>query len=228
MKYGVLVGNTGHFDTEINLAGSGGLGHESRQLQASIDRFVFPLATVWSLLEAYKNEVDLLPKELDGKNGVIAHSSLGTELTVLSQEQPVCSVQRVFASFHLRLVFPNSSMRKWRRWTFRHSMWSSPSSRLQWKVSVGPAEVVGAETSIEVSTVAEMLVSKVALLGFIIVVNVGRGRQHQQGYPRVQKVPIAHMRSTYHPHLRIKWAPLAAYVLDVGSCTNHMLAPLAE
>ena len=67
MKYGVFVGNTGHFDNEINLAGSGGLGHECRRLQASIDRFVFPSATVWSLLEAYKNEVYLLPKELDEK-----------------------------------------------------------------------------------------------------------------------------------------------------------------
>ena len=52
-------------------------------------------------------------------------------------------------------------------------MWSSPSCCLQWKVSVGPAEVVGAKTSVEVSTVAEMLVSRVALLGSIIVVNVG-------------------------------------------------------
>ena len=110
MKYGVLVGNTGHFDNEINLAGTGGLGHESRQHQASIDRFVFPLATVLSFLEAYKNEVYLMPKELDEKNGVVAHSSLGTELTVLTQEQAVCSVQRVFASFDLRLLFPNSSM----------------------------------------------------------------------------------------------------------------------
>ena len=70
------------------------------------------------------------------------------------------------------------SMRKWRIWTFRHSMWSSPSSRLRWKVSVGPAEVVGAKTTVEVSTVAEMLVSKVALLGFLIVVSVG-GQQEQ-------------------------------------------------
>ena len=46
MKYGVLVGNTAHFDNEINLAGSGSLGHESRQRQASMDPFVFPLATV--------------------------------------------------------------------------------------------------------------------------------------------------------------------------------------
>ena len=50
-------------------------------------------------------------------------------------------------------------------------MWSSASSRLRWKVSVGPAEVVGAKTTVEVSTVAEMLVSKVALLGFLIEVD---------------------------------------------------------
>ena len=103
MKYGVFVGNTGHFDNEIKLAGSGDLGHECRQLQASIDRFVFPSATVWSLLEAYKNEVYLLPKEL-------------VEKIASEQEQAVFSVQRVFASFHLRLLFPNSSMRKWRIW----------------------------------------------------------------------------------------------------------------
>ena len=40
LKYGVLVGNTGHFDNEFNFAGSGSLGHESGQHQASIDRFV--------------------------------------------------------------------------------------------------------------------------------------------------------------------------------------------
>ena len=76
MKHGVFVGNTGHFDNEINLAGSGDLGHECGQLQASIDRFVFPLATVWSLLEAYKNEIYLLPKELVEK--------IASELTVYS------------------------------------------------------------------------------------------------------------------------------------------------
>ena len=79
---------------------------------------------------------------------------------------PLCG-----ARVHCLLLFPNGSMRKWRIWTFRHSTWSSPSSRLRWKVSVGPAEVVGAKTTVEVSTVAEMLVSKVALLGFLIEVD---------------------------------------------------------
>ena len=81
---------------------------------------------------------------------------------------PLCG-----ARVHCLLLFPNRSMRKWRIWTFRHSMWSSPSSRLRWKVSVGPAEVVGAKTTVEMSTVAEMLVSKFALLGYLIVVSVG-------------------------------------------------------
>ena len=58
---------SGHFDNEINLAGSGALGHESRQHQAPVDRFVFPLAAVSSFLEAFLNEVYLLPKELDEK-----------------------------------------------------------------------------------------------------------------------------------------------------------------
>ena len=65
------------------------------------------------------------------KNRAIAHSTLVTKLTVLAQEQAVYSVLREFASFHLRLLFPNSSMRKWHIWAFRHSMWSSPSSRLR-------------------------------------------------------------------------------------------------
>ena len=66
-------------------------------------------------------------------------------------------------------------MRKWRIWTFPHSWWSSPSSRLRWKVSIGSAEVVGAETTVEVSTVAEMLVSKVALLDFLLSSTWERG-----------------------------------------------------
>ena len=42
LKNITLDGNTGHFDEEIDLAGSEGFGHESSQQQASEDRLVFP------------------------------------------------------------------------------------------------------------------------------------------------------------------------------------------
>ena len=45
-KSNAFVRNTGHFDNKIDLAGSEGLGHQSSEHQASIVRFVFPLATV--------------------------------------------------------------------------------------------------------------------------------------------------------------------------------------
>ena len=88
-------------------------------------------------------------------------------------------------------------------------MWSSPSSRLRWKVSVGPAEVVGAKTTVEVSTVAEMLVSKVALLGFLIVVSVG-------GTTASTREPARAVANERHSGL--------IALLNVVFFTNHELA----
>ena len=67
-----------------------------------MNRFVFPLATV---IRLGLRERGLPPVEgARRKNRVIAHSSLDTELTVLTQEQTVCSVLRVSDCTSLQLL----------------------------------------------------------------------------------------------------------------------------
>ena len=65
-------------------------------------------------------------------------------------------------------------------------------------MSTGPAEVVGAKTTVEVSTVAEMLVSKVALLGFLIVVNVEGGTTASTRAPACPVANERHSASCCH------------------------------
>merc|ERR1712014_258699 len=65
MKNNAIVGNIGHFDNEIDMAGLEG----------------FPGT------KAYKNDVYLLPKALDEKVANLHLPALGAELTKLSKEQ---------------------------------------------------------------------------------------------------------------------------------------------
>merc|ERR1712190_244855 len=128
MKNNAIVGNIGHFDNEIDMAGlekTGGMKVEN--IKAQVDRFVFPdghgiivlasgrllnlgcvtghpsfvmscsftnqvlgqldLPANWKENKGYKNEVYLLPKDLDEKVASLHLPALGAELTTLSQEQ---------------------------------------------------------------------------------------------------------------------------------------------
>merc|ERR1712036_68804 len=128
MKNNAIVGNIGHFDNEIDMAGLEGTpGIKVENIKPQVDRFVFPdghgvivlasgrlcnlgcatghpsfvmscsftnqvLAQLdilknWKETKAYKNEVYLLPKELDEKVARLHLPSLGAQLTELSQEQ---------------------------------------------------------------------------------------------------------------------------------------------
>jgi len=128
MKNNAIVGNIGHFDNEIDMAGLEGLeGMKVDNIKPQVDRFVFPdghgvivlasgrllnlgcatghpsfvmscsftnqvlaqldLLRNWKETKAYKNEVYLLPKELDEKVAKLHLPALGAELTVLTQEQ---------------------------------------------------------------------------------------------------------------------------------------------
>merc|ERR1712064_48411 len=128
MKNNAIVGNIGHFDNEIDMAGLEGLeGMKVDNVKPQVDRFVFPdghgvivlasgrllnlgcatghpsfvmscsftnqvlaqldLLRNWKETKAYKNEVYLLPKELDEKVAKLHLPALGAELTVLTQEQ---------------------------------------------------------------------------------------------------------------------------------------------
>merc|ERR1711924_445320 len=123
-----IVGNIGHFDNEIDMAGLEGFeGIKVENIKPQVDRFVFPdghgviilasgrlcnlgcatghpsfvmscsftnqvLAQLdilknWKETKAYKNEVYLLPKELDEKVARLHLPALGAEMTALSQEQ---------------------------------------------------------------------------------------------------------------------------------------------
>merc|ERR1712013_680301 len=126
MKNNAIVGNIGHFDNEIDMAGLEGLeGMKVDNIKPQVDRFVFPdghgvivlasgrllnlgcatghpsfvmscsftnqaLAQL-DLLKAkekgYKNDVYLLPKELDEKVASLHLPALGAELTTLTKEQ---------------------------------------------------------------------------------------------------------------------------------------------
>merc|ERR1711904_505716 len=137
MKNNAIVGNIGHFDNEIDMAGLEGLaGIKVENIKPQVDRFLFPdghgviilasgrlcnlgcatghpsfvmscsftnqvlaqldLLKNWKNNKGYKNDVYLLPKELDEKVASLHIPALGANLTVLSKEQadyigvPVC------------------------------------------------------------------------------------------------------------------------------------------
>jgi len=128
MKNNAIVGNIGHFDNEIDMAGLEGFpGIVVENIKPQVDRFVFPdghgvivlasgrlcnlgcatghpsfvmscsftnqvLAQLdilknWQETKAYKNEVYLLPKELDEKVARLHLPALGADVTTLTQEQ---------------------------------------------------------------------------------------------------------------------------------------------
>merc|ERR1712226_1086160 len=128
MKNNAIVGNIGHFDNEIDMAGLENLpGIKAENIKPQVDRFVFPdghgviilasgrlltlgcatghpsfvmscsftnqtlaqldLLKNWKETKAYKNQVYLLPKELDEKVARLHLPALGAQLTVLSTEQ---------------------------------------------------------------------------------------------------------------------------------------------
>merc|ERR1712187_507853 len=128
MKNNAIVGNIGHFDNEIDMAGLEGFpGIKVENIKPQVDRFVFPdghgvivlasgrllnlgcatghpsfvmscsftnqvlgqldLLKNWKEGKGYKNEVYLLPKELDEKVARLHLPALGASLTVLSKEQ---------------------------------------------------------------------------------------------------------------------------------------------
>jgi len=128
MKNNAIVGNIGHFDNEIDMAGLESLeGIKAENIKPQVDRFVFPdghgvivlaegrllnlgcatghpsfvmscsftnqtlaqldLLKNWKETKAYKNDVYLLPKELDEKVARLHIPALGAQLTVLSQDQ---------------------------------------------------------------------------------------------------------------------------------------------
>merc|ERR1712196_82219 len=128
MKNNAIVGNIGHFDNEIDMAGLEGFpGIKCENIKPQVDRFVFPdghgviilasgrllnlgcatghpsfvmscsftnqvLAQIdllknWKENKGYKNEVYLLPKELDEKVARLHLPALGAELTKLTKEQ---------------------------------------------------------------------------------------------------------------------------------------------
>merc|ERR1712190_365723 len=128
MKNNAIVGNIGHFDNEIDMAGLEGLaGIQVENIKPQVDRFVFPdghgvivlaagrllnlgcatghpsfvmscsftnqtlaqldLLKNWKETKAYKNDVYLLPKELDEKVARLHLPALGAQLTELTKEQ---------------------------------------------------------------------------------------------------------------------------------------------
>jgi len=126
MKNNAIVGNIGHFDNEIDMAGlEKTKGIKCENIKDQVDRWVFPdghgvivlasgrllnlgcatghpsfvmscsftnqVLAQLDLLEAkakgYKNDVYLLPKELDEKVASLHLPALGAHLTKLSEEQ---------------------------------------------------------------------------------------------------------------------------------------------
>merc|ERR1712139_371646 len=127
MKNNAIVGNIGHFDNEIDMAGLEGFeGIRVENIKPQVDRFVFPdghgvivlasgrllnlgcatghpsfvmscsftnqaLAQLDLLKnmkeQKYKNDVYLLPKELDEKVARLHLPALGAQLTTLTKEQ---------------------------------------------------------------------------------------------------------------------------------------------
>merc|ERR1711865_114849 len=128
MKNNAIVGNIGHFDNEIDMAGLEGFaGIKVENIKPQVDRFAFPdghgiivlasgrllnlgcatghpsfvmscsftnqtlaqldLMNNWKGPKSYKNDVYLLPKELDEKVARLHLPALGAVLTKLSKEQ---------------------------------------------------------------------------------------------------------------------------------------------
>merc|ERR1711985_159775 len=128
MKNNAIVGNIGHFDNEIDMAGLEGMaGIKVENIKPQVDRFEFPdghgiivlasgrllnlgcatghpsfvmscsftnqtlaqldLLKNWKETKKYKNDVYLLPKELDEKVARLHLPALGAQLTQLSKEQ---------------------------------------------------------------------------------------------------------------------------------------------
>merc|ERR1712072_354690 len=127
MKNNAIVGNIGHFDNEIDMAGLESFkGIKCENIKPQVDRFEFPdghgiivlasgrllnlgcatghpsfvmscsftnqtLAQVALLknikTQEYKNQVYLLPKDLDEKVARLHLPALGAQLTTLSKEQ---------------------------------------------------------------------------------------------------------------------------------------------
>merc|ERR1712083_489885 len=128
MKNNAIVGNIGHFDNEIDMAGLEGMpGIKCENIKPQVDRFVFPdghgiimlaagrllnlgcatghpsfvmscsfsnqtlaqldLLRNWRETKAYKNDVYLLPKDLDEKVATLHLPALQARLTKLSKEQ---------------------------------------------------------------------------------------------------------------------------------------------
>merc|ERR1712139_414037 len=131
MKNNAIVGNIGHFDNEIDMAGlEGSEGVKIENIKPQVDKFVFPngngiivlasgrllnlgcatghpsfvmscsftnqtlaqldLLRNWREMDAskkYKNDVYLLPKELDEKVARLHLRALGAQLTELTKEQ---------------------------------------------------------------------------------------------------------------------------------------------
>merc|ERR1712070_68866 len=132
MKNNAIVGNIGHFDNEIDMAGLEGFpGIKVENIKPQVDRFVFPdghgvivlaagrllnlggatghpsfvmscsftnqtlaqldLLRNWKEVKdesmKYKNDVYLLPKDLDEKVARLHLPALGARLTELTQEQ---------------------------------------------------------------------------------------------------------------------------------------------
>merc|ERR1739840_85869 len=128
MKNNAIIGNIGHFDNEIDMAGLEKFaGIKVENIKDQVDRWVFPdghgvivlaagrllnlgcatghpsfvmscsftnqtLAQLdilenWQETKAYKNDVYLLPKELDEKVASLHLPALGAQLTTLSKEQ---------------------------------------------------------------------------------------------------------------------------------------------
>merc|ERR1712086_887533 len=100
MKNNAIVGNIGHFDNEIDMAGLEGFpGIKVENIKPQVDRFVSPdghgvlvlaqldLLKNWKETKAYKNDVYLLPKKLDEKVAALHLPALGAEMTKLSKKQ---------------------------------------------------------------------------------------------------------------------------------------------
>jgi len=128
MKNNAIVGNIGHFDNEIDMAGLENFPSiKVENIKPQVDRFVFPdghgviilasgrllnlgcatghpsfvmscsftnqtlaqldLLKNWKETKAYKNDVYLLPKELDEKVARLHLPALGAQLTTLSKDQ---------------------------------------------------------------------------------------------------------------------------------------------
>merc|ERR1712151_394373 len=108
MKNNAIVCNIGHFDNEIDMASlEGSEGIKVENIKPQVDRFEFAdghgfimscsftnqtlaqldLLKNWKETKAYKNDVYLLPKELDEKVARLHLPALDAELTVLTKEQ---------------------------------------------------------------------------------------------------------------------------------------------